>query len=155
MNRVRLEETPKHKQTGVWVILVLFSALMVSCARSETGSGTEEAVGQESAPSSVIVGSCDVRTSLNYCYEYVGAEWTEQGAQDECASAPGGKRSGSRCPRPDVVGSCQYHPGGNQSRELIYYYYPPLDTSTAEKSCPGTFVANPCVNTRTMRSSPL
>ena len=143
MNQARPKEALQLTQTSLCITLVLLSAFELSCTQTETSLNVESEVSQENAPSNKFVGSCDVRASLHFCYEYVGSAWTEQGAEDECASAPASAFSDSRCPPVEVVGACRYYPDEKQSLELMYYYYLPLDAATAQKSCPGTFVAAP------------
>lgn len=55
-----------------------------------------------------LAGSCDVAKTLGYCMEYRGADWTRQGAQDDCGTAPDGAFRVSPCPPADRVGVCSH-----------------------------------------------
>lgn len=85
------------------------------------------------------IASCDVTQTLGYCMEYHGSDWSRQGAQDDCDTAPNGSFSVEPCPPTDRVGVCVYLPRGTDESRLDYIFYAPTEVSTANMSCPGTF----------------
>ncbi len=94
-----------------------------------------EATGNES------LGHCDVRSTDNRCIDFTGSGWTLEGAQSECANAPGSSFVTETCPSTNRIGTCTIHPNGDASLELIQTFYAPMDPILAEGICPGRFEA--------------
>lgn len=86
-----------------------------------------------------FVGSCDVRSDLGMCYEYVGAWWDTSRAKDDCATAPGGVFSATaHCPTAKEVATCPYDPqkGKGSDGTITYVFYAPTTPAQAKASCP-------------------
>jgi hypothetical protein len=87
-----------------------------------------------------LVGSCDVRKSLGFCYEYRGSGWMLKTARADCASAPDGRFAQAPCDRKGSTGTCTFRPGVSQDRVIAYVYYlPRFDVDSASQACVGDF----------------
>ncbi|HYE96951.1 MAG TPA: hypothetical protein VD962_12155 [Rubricoccaceae bacterium] len=110
-----------------------------SAAEDGTPTAPPDSAGLAPSPpvvaSTTEVGGCDVRQDHGYCYTYAGDGWNTERAQAECAGAPNSAFVGS-CPAGERIGRCVYNPGDDAARQLIYYFYAPMDPQLAQLSCP-------------------
>lgn len=93
----------------------------------------------EAPPATGPSGSCDVRASEAFCFDYEGAGWSPQAARDHCARAPGAAFSAGACPEADRVGTCTFERPDAPGQTLVYAYYAPYPVDLARLACPGAF----------------
>ena len=109
------------KRTHVAKFFVLTLSCLALLAGCSSGDASPDAQSpQVSEEELQIVGSCDVRDALGYCYEYRGAAWTAADAEADCSTAPDGVYSSLTCPGGNHVGACEFQPGDDPERTLIY-----------------------------------
>ena len=90
-------------------------------------------------PADAPSGSCDVRSTVGYCFAFVGPGWTPAATRALCDAAPSSGYGSGACPLDGRVATCSFEPPDALGREIVYTYYEPYDPALAELACPGRF----------------
>lgn len=86
-----------------------------------------------------VSGSCDVRSTEDFCFTYSGTGWTPSTAEAHCRLAPASSFGAATCPTADRIATCTFVRDGQM---LVYSYYAPYALDLARLACPGEFVAD-------------
>ncbi len=95
--------------------------------------------GEAPPPSTGPSGSCDVRASEAFCFDYEGTGWTPRLARDHCGRAPGARFGAGACPDADRIATCTFERPDAPGQTLVYAYYAPYPVDLARLACPGAF----------------
>jgi len=132
----------------VKILLLAFFTVALFGAGCSTGATTTQKPPQKPPPAplsqpaqtkSGFIGSCDLRKSLGFCYEYTGSEWNTKLAKNDCDSSPGGVfLAANHCPLQSRVASCLFKPQKKQQPNgtIKYIFYKPMTFKQANMSCP-------------------
>ena len=85
-----------------------------------------------------VSGSCDVRSTENFCFTYTGPSWTPTTASAHCRLAPSSAFASVSCPSSGRIATCTFV---RDEQMLVYSYYAPYALELARLACPGEFVA--------------
>lgn len=86
-----------------------------------------------------VAGSCDVRSTEQFCFTYTGENWSPTSAEEHCNRAPDSEFRTQGCPIEQRIATCIFHRDDNPEEEIAYTYYEPFDPVMAEVACPGEF----------------
>lgn len=77
-------------------------------------------------------GSCDVRSTQNACYNYLGRGYSVDSARDACENGNQGEYFTGHCWMTGSVGSCDAQLAGH---DVNIVYYAPMDATAAQNLC--------------------
>lgn len=86
-----------------------------------------------------VAGSCDVRSTEQFCFTYTGEGWSPGAAQEHCGQAPDTDFRTQACPVDKRIATCVFRRDDDPAQEITYTYYEPFDPALAEIACPGEF----------------